>query len=75
MLRKREAPPRQPGHIALELQQRQRGVLRQRGSAFRIDLLWLLAIGVLVQFGWEAGLPLAASAARALRPSAKSSVP
>lgn len=32
--------------------------LRQRGSAFRIDLLWLLAIGVLVQFGWEAGLLL-----------------
>lgn len=30
--------------------------------------IWL-AIGVLVQFGW------AASAARALRPSAKSSVP
>ena len=27
-------------------------------SLVRINLLWLLAIGVLVQFGWEAGLLL-----------------
>lgn len=36
--------------------------------------IWL-AIGVLVQFGWEADSCWAASAARALHPSAKSSVP
>jgi len=30
--------------------------LRQSDRAARANILWLLAIGVLVQFGWEAGL-------------------
>lgn len=30
--------------------------LRQKDRSKRVDLLWLLAIGILVQFGWEAGL-------------------
>ena len=32
--------------------------LWQREYAARINLVWLLAIGILVQFGWEAGLLL-----------------
>ena len=32
--------------------------LRQRDRAKRINIPWILAIGVLVQFGWEAGLLL-----------------
>ena len=32
--------------------------LYQRDKTLRVDLLWILAIGVLVQFGWEAGLLL-----------------
>ena len=32
--------------------------LAHREKALRIDILWLLAIGILVQFGWEAGLLL-----------------
>lgn len=32
--------------------------LHQRDGVGRIDLLWLFAIGILVQFGWEAGLLL-----------------
>lgn len=32
--------------------------LWQRDYAARINLVWLLAIGILVQFGWEAGLLL-----------------
>lgn len=32
--------------------------LRQCSRDGRINLLWLLAIGVLAQFGWEAGLLL-----------------
>lgn len=32
--------------------------LFQREKARRVNILWLLAIGVLVQFGWEAGLLL-----------------
>lgn len=32
--------------------------LLQRERARRIHILWLLAIGILVQFGWEAGLLL-----------------
>lgn len=38
--------------------------LRQCSRDGRINLLWLLAIGVLVQFGWEAGLRWAESAAQ-----------
>ncbi len=30
----------------------------QREKALRVNLLWLLAIGILVQFGWETGLLL-----------------
>lgn len=32
--------------------------LFQKEKTLRINLLWLLAIGILVQFGWEAGLLL-----------------
>ena len=32
--------------------------LMQREKTLRVNILWLLAIGVLVQFGWEAGLLL-----------------
>ena len=32
--------------------------LAQRDKSLRANLLWLLAIGILVQFGWEAGLLL-----------------
>ena len=32
--------------------------LFQKDTARRVNILWLLAIGVLVQFGWEAGLLL-----------------
>ena len=32
--------------------------LLQRDKALRVNILWLLAIGILVQFGWEAGLLL-----------------
>lgn len=32
--------------------------LMQRDKTLRVNILWLLAIGVLVQFGWEAGLLL-----------------
>lgn len=32
--------------------------LRQKEKTARMPLLWLLAIGILVQFGWEAGLLL-----------------
>lgn len=32
--------------------------LRQKERAKRINIPWVLAIGVLVQFGWEAGLLL-----------------
>lgn len=32
--------------------------LYQRDKTLRVDLLWILAIGILVQFGWEAGLLL-----------------
>ena len=32
--------------------------LYQRDKTLHVDLLWILAIGVLVQFGWEAGLLL-----------------
>lgn len=32
--------------------------LAQKDKTLRVNILWLLAIGVLVQFGWEAGLLL-----------------
>ncbi len=32
--------------------------LRQGDRRYRIDILWMLVIGILVQFGWEAGLLL-----------------
>lgn len=32
--------------------------LIQKKKEYRVNILWLLAIGVLVQFGWEAGLLL-----------------
>ena len=32
--------------------------LMQQAKTLRVNILWLLAIGVLVQFGWEAGLLL-----------------
>lgn len=32
--------------------------LFQKNSAARVNLLWILSIGILVQFGWEAGLLL-----------------
>ena len=32
--------------------------LMQRDKTLRVNILWLLAIGILVQFGWEAGLLL-----------------
>lgn len=32
--------------------------LYQRDKTLHVDLLWILAIGILVQFGWEAGLLL-----------------
>jgi len=30
--------------------------MRQKEREKRVDIPWLLAIGILVQFGWEAGL-------------------
>ncbi len=32
--------------------------LFQKDKTFRVNLLWILAIGILVQFGWETGLLL-----------------
>ena len=32
--------------------------LRQGDRRYRIDILWMLIIGILVQFGWESGLLL-----------------
>ncbi len=45
--------------------------LQQRDREKRVNIPWILAIGILVQFGWEAGLLCwAAYAVRALQASA-----
>ena len=55
--------------------------LRQKEPAGRIRISWLLAIGILVQFGWEAGLLLGGvrsagfSFAEKLRPLIVNSLP